>query len=359
MSVDGSETGDFSARLRERVLDALATRERLEIVGSGSKRFYGRRVTATPLDVSHHVGIVEYEPSELVLTARCGTPLTVIEAELAGNDQMLAFEPPHFGAGATLGGTVACGLSGPRRPFAGAVRDFVLGVKLLNGRGEILSFGGRVMKNVAGFDVSRLMAGALGTLGLVLEVSLKVLPKPEQEVTLRFEADLPDALARMNDWAGRGWPLSAACHDGTFLRVRLAGAEDSIAWARAHLGGESEGDGGFWADLREQRAAFFQGPGALWRLSVPPALPMPELPGIWLVDWGGALRWLRTECDAGAVFAAAARLGGHATLFRPGNGTPDAVFHPLPPALLNVHRQIKKAFDPAGIFNRGRLYDDL
>lgn len=348
---------DLGQALQEQVRCALATGLGLDIVGSGSKRFYGRRVAGEAVSVAGHRGIVDYQPGELVLTARCGTPLAAMEAELAARGQMLAFEPPHFGPEATLGGTVACGLSGPRRPYAGSVRDFVLGVKLLNGKAELLSFGGQVMKNVAGFDVSRLMAGALGTLGILLEISLKVLPRPDRESTLSFEMDIENALAAMNRWAGQGWPLSAACHEGNTLRIRLCGSEGSIAAASAKLGGDSveEGDS-FWADLREQRLAFFQGMDSLWRLSLPPAAPMPKLPGACLMEWGGALRWLRGDADANSVFAAAARAGGHATRFRGGDGT-QPVFQALAPAVAAMHRRLKHAFDPQGVFNPGRMYE--
>jgi glycolate oxidase FAD binding subunit len=270
---------------------------------------------------------------------------------------MLGFEPPHFGPNATLGGAVACGLSGPRRPYAGAARDFVLGVKMLNGRAEILSFGGQVMKNVAGFDVSRLMVGALGTLGVLLEISLKVLPRPEQDLSLTFEMGIDTALVRMNRWAGQGWPLSAACHDGERFWVRLSGAEACIAEARAALGGEVVAEGShLWEGLREQRLAFFRGPGSLWRLSLPSATPMSELPGRWLIDWGGGLRWLRSDLPADVVFAAAREAGGHATLFR--GRAEGSVFQPLSPGLRELHVRLKRAFDPNGVFNPRRMYED-
>ncbi len=346
--------GDREHELVHQVQSALDGRYSLEIVGSGSKRFYGRRVKAQPLAVGAHCGIVEYEPTELVITARCGTPLKEIEAELAAHKQMLAFEPPHFGPGATLGGAVASGLSGPRRPFAGSLRDFVLGVKLINGKAESLSFGGRVMKNVAGFDISRLMVGAMGTLGVVLEVSLKVLPRPETECSLCFESDAASALERMNRWVGEGLPISAACHADGRLWLRLSGAESSLSGACRRLGGELMGDGEvFWRDLLEQRLPFFQGAAPLWRLSVKPLAPLPELAGEWLLDWGGAQRWLRSSAAPDEVFAAAARLEGHAACFR---GAADAVFQPLPSALLKLHQRIKHAFDPEGVFNVGRLY---
>lgn len=344
--------------LREQVLAACHTGSPLAITGGGSKAFYGCPASGANLSTAGHRGIISYAPTELVLTAYSGTPLSAIEAVLDENGQILAFEPPHFGASATLGGTVACGLSGPRRPYAGSVRDAVLGVKLLNGNGEILSFGGQVMKNVAGFDVSRLMAGALGTLGVLLEVSLKVAPKPEAEDTLVFELAADAALAAMNRWAGQQWPLSAACHDGGRLYLRLSGAEAALKASRAKLGGESlKPDDTFWADLREQRLRFFDGPSPLWRLSVAPASPTPPLPGTCLIDWGGALRWLKTDAPADAVFAAARQADGHASRFRAADRD-GPVFQPLPTGLQALHTRLKKAFDPQGILNPGRISED-
>ncbi|CAL1241372.1 glycolate oxidase subunit GlcE [Candidatus Methylocalor cossyra] len=353
---------DHSEQLRQAVLDAGACGRPLRIVGGGSKAFYGRPVVGEPLEVAPHRGILSYQPSELVLTARAGTPLAEIEAVLAEHGQMLPFEPPHFGPGATLGGAVATGLSGPRRAFAGSVRDCVLGCRLLNGKGEILAFGGQVMKNVAGFDLARLMVGAQGTLGVLLEISLKVLPRPEWERTLVFPMATPAALATMVRWCREPWPVSGLAYDESWIHLRLSGTEPAVEATRRQLGGELAADGpGFWQGLKEQRSRFFQLPslGArLWRLSLPPATPpLVELPGHWFYDWGGALRWLRSDAPGELVFEAARRVGGHATLFR--GPCPDGrVFQPLPPALEALHRRLKRAFDPKGLFNPGRLYED-
>jgi glycolate oxidase FAD binding subunit len=355
---------DRSEILRGAVLEAAAAGTRLRIVGGGSKSFYGRAGSpgAALLETAGHRGILAYEPSEMVITARSGTPLSEIEEVLAANGQMLAFEPPHFGPGATLGGAVAAGLSGPRRAFAGAVRDFVLGCRMLNGKGEILSFGGQVMKNVAGFDVSRLMAGALGTLGVLLEVSLKVLPKPECERTLVFPLAPADAAEAMARWCGEPWPLSGLAYDGSWVYLRLAGAEPAVAAAAERLDGKPAMDGaGFWERLREQRGRFFEFPplgSRLWRLSLAPAAAPLDVQGHWFYDWGGALRWLRSDAPPAEVFEAAARAGGHATLFRGAAGG-EPVFQPLPPPLLALHRKLKAAFDPEGIFNPGRLYEEF
>ncbi|MGZ8352717.1 MAG: glycolate oxidase subunit GlcE, partial [Allosphingosinicella sp.] len=290
------------------------------------------------------------------------TPLAEVEAALAAERQMLPFEPPHFvpstGNGtATIGGIVATGLSGPRRPYAGAVRDFVLGTRIVNGKGEDLNFGGRVIKNVAGYDVSRLMTGALGTLGIITEISFKVLPRPRAEATIAFELSEADAIVSANQWAGQPLPLSATAWQDGVLRVRLSGAETAVAAARAKLGGEPVADAdAYWRDLREQRLPFFAPGQPLWRLSVPQtAEPLP-LARPALVEWGGGLRWVAGEMDALTVRSTAERAGGHATLFRGGDKSV-GVFHPLKPAIAKIHRRLKAAFDPAGILNPGRMYD--
>ena len=348
---------DASASLAERVRSAITDDTPLSIVGGGSKTFLGRPTQARPLHVGGHCGIVSYEPSELVVTARGGTPLREVEAALAERGQMLAFEPPRFGDTDTLGGTVAAAQSGPRRPWAGAVRDFVLGVRLLDGKGEILSFGGQVMKNVAGYDLSRLMAGAMGTLGVLLEVSLKVLPRPECEVTLRFELDAARAITNMHEWARRPLPLSGAFHEAGRLRVRLSGSAPGVESAAAQLGGERSDDAPVWSELRDQRGAFFRDPAPLWRVSVPPASAPLDLPGEALIDWGGALRWTKTGASPQTVRDAAARLGGHAMLFRHGDRN-GSVYHPLSPGLDQLHRRLKDTFDPKRLLNRGRMYPE-
>ena len=350
---------DRTEPLRERSRAAAADGTPLAVTGGGTKEFLGRITQAERFDVSGHRGIVSYEPTELVLTARGGTPLAEVTAALDERGQALAFEPPSFGAQATIGGTIATGLSGPARPYAGAARDFVLGTRVLNGKGEVLRFGGEVMKNVAGYDVSRLMTGACGTLGVLLDVSLKVLPLPAVSRTLAFDVTAAEAVERCNAWAARPLPVTGACHDGERLRVRLAGTERGVAAATGALGGEVvEGDA-FWKALREQTFAFFTRTGApLWRVSVPPGAAMIEPEGDLLVDWGGALRWLRTEAPAAEVRAAAERAGGHAALFRGGDRTGE-VFHPLQPAVRGIHERLKAAFDPAGIFNPGRMYEGI
>ena len=333
------------------------------IRGSGSKDFYGNAPRGEVLEAGGHRGIVGYEPTELVITARCGTPLAEIKSALAERRQMLAFEPPSFGDAATIGGVVAAGLSGPRRATAGSVRDFVLGVKLLDGEGRLLTFGGQVMKNVAGYDVSRLIAGSLGTLGLISEVSIKVLPLPMAEATLRFELPQDKALDLMNRWAGQPLPVSATCWADDSLTLRLSGAGTAVESACSALGGERVADAAaahFWTSLREQRHAFFAADGdaaALWRLSVPSIAGALALPGATLVEWGGAQRWIRGG-SSDAPRAAALRVGGHATLFRGGDKS-TGVFQPLDPVTQRIHRDLKRSFDPRGILNAGRMYPDL
>ena len=356
--MDADRTEPLCARVRAAADDETP----LAITGGGTKDFLGRITQAEPFDVSGHRGIVTYEPTELVLSARGGTPLAEVNAALAEQGQMLAFEPPAFGDAATLGGTIATGLSGPARPYAGAARDFVLGTRVLNGRGEALRFGGEVMKNVAGYDVSRLMTGAYGTLGVLLEVSLKVLPRPAVTRTLAFDMSAAEAIERCNAWATKPLPVTGACHDGERLRVRLAGAEGGVAAAASALGGECIDDGhgdDFWTTLREQTLPFFTRAGEpLWRVSVPPGAAMASLDGDTLIDWGGALRWIRTGAPATEVRAAAERAGGHATLFRGGERTGE-VLHPLAPAVRKLHEGLKAAFDPAGVFNPGRMYEGI
>ncbi|HKJ71677.1 MAG TPA: glycolate oxidase subunit GlcE [Gammaproteobacteria bacterium] len=352
---DNDRTAELQAGLRE----ALADGAPLAIRGGGTKAFYGREIAGRPLEVSGHSGIVHYEPTELVVTARAGTPLAALEALLAEHGQQLACEPPHFGDGATVGGMVAAGLAGPRRPWGGAVRDAVLGVRVLGGDGEVLHFGGEVMKNVAGYDLSRLMAGSLGVLGVILEVSLKVLPVPAVTTTRVLEADAGAALARLAEWGRQPLPLTGAAHVDGRLHLRLAGNASAVAEAAERVGGEEHSGGeAFWTDLREQRLAFFAGEVPLWRLSLPPAAPLTAVAGERLIDWGGAQRWLRTDAPAETVQAAAREAGGHAARFRGGDRTGE-VFAPLSPALSSLHRSLKRALDPHGLFNPGRMYSEL
>lgn len=346
----------FIGDICERVRDHAARKVPLRIRAGGTKDFYGEKCAGEVLDISPYAGIVAYEPRELVVTVRAGTRLSELEAALAAERQMLAFEPPHFGEAATIGGTVAAGFSGPRRPYAGAVRDFVLGTRIVNGKGEDLAFGGRVIKNVAGYDVSRLMAGALGTLGVITEISFKVLPRPAAEMTLAYELAEAQATEQVNLWAGQPLPLSATAWQQGRLRVRISGAPASLAAARAKMGGEEVDAGDYWRELREQRLDFFTGSPTLWRVSVPQTTAPLEAGRAQLIEWGGGLRWIAGELDAMQVRTSSEHAGGHAMAFRGGRGVVP-VFHPLRPALAKIHRRLKAAFDPAGILNPGRMYD--
>jgi glycolate oxidase FAD binding subunit len=350
--------GSILEQWRARILAAAAARTPLRLKGAGTKDFYGERLAGEILELREWRGVVSYEPSELVITARCGTPLSQIESELAARGQFLGFEPPAFGADPTLGGVIAAGLSGPRRPYAGAARDYVLGTRLLTAGGEALRFGGEVIKNVAGFDVSRLLCGSLGVLGVITEVSLKVLPRPRLEKTLRLELSAPAAVESFNRWAALPLPLSGAAWWQGAAMVRLSGAPAAVRAAREHIGGEiveAEAADEWWEALRHCRLPPFSG-AVLWRLSVPPAADPLPLPGQPLIDWGGALRWY-AEVPAGVAvrdFAVAA--GGTALCWR---GAAAPRFHPLSPAVARLHQRLKERFDPHGIFNPGRLVAGL
>ena len=382
-------TDSLLRQITDRIQAAAADRTPLRLCGGGTKDFYGQSLQGDPLDLTPLNGITSYEPSELVVTARAGTPLAELEAVLAEKGQCLAFEPPHFAPGATVGGMVAAGLSGPARASAGSVRDFVLGVKLINGKGELLTFGGQVMKNVAGYDVSRLMVGAMGTLGVMTEISLKVLPVAPAEATLVFRLDQAQALAQLHRWGGQPLPLNASCwvRDNTaagspeLLFVRLRGAIAAVESACHKMTQEVPGTragnavaGPDWNACRDLRLPFFKNasarnsdlprpdaqPMALWRLSLPQTAPVLALPWPQLIEWHGGQRWLWAPLSAhDQLRQAAAQAGGTATLFiasSADNTGAIACFSPLKPPLDRIHQRLKAEFDPAGIFNRGRLY---
>lgn len=350
---------DHAGELQEQVRSSYEQRTALCIRGAESKAFYGRTPEGAPLNAARHRGVIHYESAELVMTARCGTPLKEIESALAKHNQMLAFEPPHYAAGATLGGTVACGIAGPRRAYGGSVRDAVLGVRCISGEGKILRFGGEVVKNVAGFDAFRLMTGAMGTLGVLLDVSLRVVPQPERELTLSYECGSRAAVEEMTRWSACPLPVSATAHDGERLYLRLEGTREGVDAAKRVLGGERVDDGPeVWRSLREQQHPFFSGEEPLWRLSVPPATPPSAVVGRWLIEWGGAQRWLKTALPANIIRETAARAGGHATRFR-GGDRDGAVFHPLSAPVLRAHKALKNAFDPRGILNPQRMYAEF
>jgi glycolate oxidase FAD binding subunit len=360
---------DLSAALAERVRAASASGTPLRIVGGDTKRFYGRAITGEPLAVGGHHGVLRYDPAELVITARAGTRLAEIEALLARHGQRLPFEPPAFGAAATIGGTVAAGLAGPARAARGPVRDYVLGVTLLTGDGRILRFGGEVMKNVAGYDVSRLVAGSLGILGVLLEISLKVLPVPAGSLTVRRDAGAAAASELLAGATQHGLPVSASFWCDGELHVRLDGSAAGLAAIAPDFGGASVATdvaAAFWEQVREQQHPFFRASGPLWRLSVPvtaTAAVMRQQSDA-AFEWNGGQVWI-TGAERPAIEALARANGGDATLFRPSTGlveppgTTPEVFAPLPPALFELHRTVKRVFDPAGILNPGRMYAGL
>jgi len=343
--------------LQERVRSAAAAGIPLVIRAGGTKNFYGNPVDGEHevLDPRRYCGLIDYEPTELVVTACSGTPLAEVEAALAQHNQMLGFEPPHFGSGATLGGAIASGLAGPRRATVGAVRDFMLGSTLIDGGGNVLSFGGKVMKNVAGYDISRALAGSLGTLGVILDISLKVIPRPPMEQTLQFEISERDAILLTNQWAGQPLPVSATGWVDGVLSVRLSGAVAGVRAARSRLGGNVlEHSTAFWSDLREHKHRFFDRvEGAtLWRVSVPPTTA-PLALGATLIEWRGGQRWVWSKEPAPTIRSKVEAVGGHATAFRHGNGA--AAFHPLSPGLTEIHQRLRDEFDPGHIFNPGRM----
>jgi glycolate oxidase FAD binding subunit len=348
---------DTIQQFQEAIRSAAGRGKPVRIHGGSTKDFYGAKLEGEPLDTRALSGITQYEPTELIATARAGTPLAELEAALAANNQMLAFEPPHFGPQGTFGGCIASGFSGPRRAYAGSARDFVLGVRMLDAEGEDLRFGGQVMKNVAGYDLSRLMTGSFGTLGLMLEISVKVLPRPETERTLCFRMSEAQAIEAMNRWAGLPFPVSATCFlDGT-LHLRLSGTASGVEAAERKLGGEVlAGDADFWRSLRDQTHPFFRRELPLWRFSVKSSCAPLEF-GPMLIEWGGALRWVSANIDAGRAHDAAARCSGHATLFR-AREKPEGIQR-LSPDLLALHKKLKKALDPKGIFGPGRLHPEF
>jgi glycolate oxidase FAD binding subunit len=361
--------------LIDKVQTARSLKAPLLIRGGGTKDFYGEAPRGEPLDTTALTGISDYTPSELVVTVRAGTPLAELEATLAGRGQCLPFEPPRFGTngtmggavGGTVGGMVAAGLAGPARAYVGGIRDYVLGATILNGKAEVLSFGGRVMKNVAGYDVARLYAGSMGVLGVILEVSLKVLPVVPRTKTIRFEMDQAEALKRLRAWGRQPLPISASAWWDGMLVLRLAGAQAAVQTAVAALGGEvieqTLADG-FWRGLRDQQDEFFKGAekavaagATLWRVSVPQKTKPLQLSGEQLIEWGGAQRWVVTSAPASLLREAAAQAGGHATVFR-GDKRAGAMA-PLPPVQQRIQRELKDSFDPDRLFNPGRLYPDF
>lgn len=355
---------DNSQNLQHAIKQAIENNTALDILAGGSKSFLGVRHEAQILDMQTHNGVVSYEPTELVITARAGTPLSVLKDTLLERGQWLPFEPPAFSSTATIGGTVACALAGPSRPYLGATRDFILGCRIINGRGEILQFGGEVMKNVAGYDVSRLMTGAMGTLGILLDVSIKVLPVAEQHITLAESLDITTAIDNMQALAGMGLPVTASAYIDGVQYTRLSGTGKTTAAAAKKISGDvsTEVNDNLWHQLREHELDFFKGAKhPLWRISVPALTSELHIDGKWLYDWAGMQRWLVSDAPAKTIRAITEAAGGHATLYR----APDSLkattstFHPLPAPLLALHKRLKNEFDPQGIFNHQRLIQEF
>ncbi len=372
-----AQVSDWIAQTAERIRAARSAQQALSIVGHGSKGFYGQPTSQAPhvLETAAYAGVVDYDPTELVVVARCGTPIAELESVLAQSQQMLAFEPPRFEGRGTVGGMVATGLSGPRRAAAGAMKDFVLGMTVLDDQGTPLRYGGTVMKNVAGYDMSRLHTGALGTLGLIVDVSMKVLPMPPAEDTLLFDVDASTALEWVNAWAGQPIPITATSwqrEDGRGrLHVRLSGAVAAVKSAKDKLGGtllSPDSAQTFWNALRDQRHAFFQlnadrPETHLWRLSLPSTTPdLPLVSASQWIEWSGALRWVKTDQPAEQIRALAREHGGHATLYQtvqPEARTRHGAFTPLSPALMKIHQRLKRELDAQNIFNPGRMFAEL
>ncbi|MCP4332918.1 MAG: glycolate oxidase subunit GlcE [Gammaproteobacteria bacterium] len=343
--------------LATQVAAVAATGAEVQIIGGGSKRFYGEPMEALPIDVSAHSGVIDYDPAELVITLRAGCKLSQVETLLAENRQMFGFEPPCLGADATIGGMVASGLAGPRRAYAGSIRDFVLGAKMLDGRGKVLQFGGRVIKNVAGFDVSRLLVGSHGTLGIILEVSIRVIPMYETEKTLAFEHASADRhVAWINELGALPYPISASTWvDGCSL-LRLSGSAQGVDYAVVQLGGETVDSR--WQAFREQTHEFFDPDQPLTRISVPPASAGIAIDNPQMIEWGGAQRWFSGELDIAGLRQQVPGQGIGVCAYR-GHTAEVPVFHPLPDATLKLQRSIKSSFDPAGIYNPGRICPGL
>jgi glycolate oxidase FAD binding subunit len=352
---------DDSDRLIDAVMHAKAVQTALSIRGGNSKAFLGGSSPkgSLEIDTRPHQGIVRYEPTELVVTVRAGTPVSALTSALEAAGQMLPCEPPEYGGAATVGGMVASGLSGPRRPWSGAVRDFVLGCKVITGEGKHLRFGGEVMKNVAGFDVSRLMAGSFGCLALITEVSLKVLPRPRASQSLILELSAHAAMDELRKWRRSALPVTGACYFDGRLVVRLEGGQGSVSAAVDRLGGELA-PADFWKQLREHELPFFDDPRSLWRLSMPAGAPLGDLPGNTLLDWGGAQRWLKSGESFEGIQRLASERGGHAVRYSsqvdPYVDTKSSSFSPLQPRVAQLHCELKARLDPHRVFNPGRLY---
>lgn len=350
------------SQLHEQVKTALSEATPLKICGGDSKAFYGNPINAQQvLDIKPYAGIVSYEPTELCITVRAGTRLKDLEEELSKHQQMLPFEPPLFTDSATIGGAVAAGLSGPRRPYTGAVRDAILGTAVINGFGEIVNFGGQVMKNVAGYDVSRLMTGSQGTLGPILEVSLRLIPKPEKDITYQLPMTQQEALDYFTTLRQSRLPVTASCYIDNQVHIRLSGSEKQlINLIKNHDLQPLDNGDIFWQSIRNQSHPFFEKNNKpLWRLSTPPAAPAHQQPENHLMlEWGGAIRWITSNSPPNIIQDMAKKAEGGAILFR-GDVAGACTFPKPEPALFKLQQHLKRQLDPKGIFNPNRLYEGL
>lgn len=353
---------DLSLPLQEKVIKAIEQQSPLFIHGGKSKLFYGNPVVAAQsLDVSPHSGVIDYEPSELCITVRAGTPLSTIENLLTENQQILPFEPPHYLETATIGGAIAAGISGPRRAYTGSVRDAILGVQLINGEGEIVNFGGQVMKNVAGYDLSRLMVRSHGTLGVILNVSLRLLPKPESNMTLTFDANQSDALNYFKAIRVQLFPITATAWHNNQVFIRLSGSEALLKNYKKDIKGEELPNADeFWQNIRDHHDRFFQENNKpLWRFSLPPSSEkFARIDSEPLIEWGGAQRWVQTNTPANIIQSIACSRKGYVTLFK-GDLPGFPRFPILEENLLKLHKSLKHKMDPHGIFNPNRIYQGL
>lgn len=358
-------------QFKEQIQSAISAQKKLNIRGGGSKHWYGDCATGDSLNTKTYSGILDYQPEELVITVRAGTALKDVESALAEKNQYFPFDPPHFGDGATIGGMIATGLAGPGRGQYGGLRDYVLGVKIMDGQAEVLSFGGNVMKNVAGYDVSRLMPGSLGTLALLLDVSIKVLPCPAKAATLKFEIPADQAIIQMNTWASQPLPLSASAWIGDSkngsLWIRLAGAVAAVDAAISKMQAQLSAQliqaleaNLFWESIREQTHPFFMDSTVpLWRFAVNPLSKPFATEHATIIEWLGGQRWIKADISATKVQELASDHQGHATLFRH-NNTTNSVFtpitaNPLTAPLAIVQQRVRQTFDPHGIFQTGRM----
>jgi glycolate oxidase FAD binding subunit len=346
--------------LVEIIAEAAASGRKLEIVGGGTRAEIGAPRDVERLDMTAFSGVIDYDPAELVLTAGAATPLAEIEALIASNNQMLAFEP-HGAPGSTLGGIVAAGISGSRRVSRGAVRDHLLGFKAVSGRGEAFVGGAKVVKNVTGYDLPKLACNSWGRLFAMTEVTLKVLPAPETTLTLAAEGlDPAAAVALMSKALGSQADVAAAACSGGITALRLEGFGPSVAARRglleamAPLRAFSETEATrFWTTLKDP----LSDAPVLWRLSLPASRAVEVLGlGPWVMDWAGAQVWLASG-DAVAVRAAAQAAGGHAMLARAPEtmGRERPTLHPQPAPVEALEARLRRAFDPAGVFETGRF----